>query len=132
MQVHLCEFLGDEVQQPGLVEPIDLRMEVEALEDVARGGRERLHIAVEIGADVVLVAGQGFHVHVGRVVKAGAGLAQQEGFGIDAGLLALGKFLQHGGLAGCQHAIEAAQHRERQDHAPVFGLLVVAAQQVGH
>ncbi len=35
------------------------------------------------------------------------------------------------GLGRCEDRVEAADHRERQDDAPVLGLLVVAAEQIG-
>ena len=41
-------------------------------------------------------------------------------------------FVEHGVLGRLEHAVEAADHRQRQDHLAVLGLLVVAAQQVGH
>jgi len=40
------------------------------------------------------------------------------------------QFRQHGGFRVFQHAIETAQNRERQDDLAVFGLLVVAAQEI--
>ena len=66
-----------------------------------------------------------------RVVEELAGLPQEEGLGVHAGLLALGQFGEHGGLGGLQHAIETAEDGERQDDLAVFGLLVVAAQEIG-
>jgi hypothetical protein len=38
---------------------------------------------------------------------------------------------RHDGLGGLQHAVQAAQHGEGQDHLAVLGRLVVALQQVG-
>ena len=40
VQVDVGELLGDQIEQPGLGQPVDLGVEVEALEDVAHGGRE--------------------------------------------------------------------------------------------
>ena len=40
VQVDVGELLGDQIQQPGLVQPVDLGVEVEVLEDVAHGRRE--------------------------------------------------------------------------------------------
>jgi hypothetical protein len=36
------------------------------------------------------------------------------------------------GFDGVEDAVEAAEHREGEDHPAVLGLLVVAAQQLGH
>ena len=80
---------------------------------------------------MVLVAHQLLHVERRRVVEELARLAQQERLGIQPGLLALRQLGQHGGLGGLQHAVEPPQHGERQDDLAVFGLLVVAAQQIG-
>ena len=56
------------------------------------------------------------------VVEELAGLAQEEGLGVQPGLLAADLFDEHGGLGGLQHAIEAAEHSERQNDLAVFGL----------
>lgn len=44
---------------------------------------------------------------------------------------ALVQLRQHGGLGRLQHAIEPAEHGERQDHFAVVGLLVVPPEQIG-
>lgn len=131
VQVDVGEFLGHQVEQVGLGQALDLGVEVEALEDVARRGRERLDVGVEVLADVILVAQQAGQIQLGRVVEALPGLAQQEML-VPRHVLLGGVFGQHGGLGTFQHAVQAAQNREGQDDAAVFGLLVVAAQQVGH
>ena len=132
VQVDVGELLGHQVQQPGLGEPVDLGVEVEALEDVAHGGRERLHVGAQVLADVVLVAHQLLHVERRRVVEELAGLAEQERLGVQAGLLRLRPAsAEHGGLVGSSTQSSRRKHGERQDDLAVFGLLVVAAQQVG-
>ena len=40
--------------------------------------------------------------------------------------------LQDGLLGRLEHAVQAADHRQRQDDLAVLGLLVVAAEKVGH
>ena len=131
VEVDVGELFRDEIEQAGLGQPVDLGVKLEALENVAHGGRERLHVGAQVFADVVLVAHELLQVERRGVVEKLAGLAQQERFGIHLGLLAFGQFGKHGGLGGFQHAIEPAQHGERQDDLAVFGLLVVAAQQIG-
>jgi len=34
-------------------------------------------------------------------------------------------------LGGLQHAVQTAEHSERQDDLPVFGLLVIPAKEIG-
>ena len=131
VEVDVGELLGDEVEQLGLGEPVDLGVELEALEDVAHRGREGLHVGAQVLADVVLVAHELLQVERRRVVEELAGLPQQEGLGVQPGLLARGQLGEHGGLGGFEHAVEAAQDGERQDDLAVLGLLVVAAQQIG-
>ena len=131
MEVDVGELLGDEVEQAGLGQLVDLGVKLEALENVAHGRRERLHVGAQVFADVVLVAHELLQVERRGVVEELAGLAQQEGLGIQAGRLAGFLLGQHGGLGGFQHAIQAAQDGEGQDDLAVFGLLVVAAQEVG-
>ena len=131
VEVDVGELLRDEVEQPGLGELVDLGVEVEALEDVAGGGRERLDVGPEVLADVVLVARDPLQAERRGVVEERPRLAQEEGVGVQPGLLPVVLLGQHGSLGGLQHAVEAAQHRERKDDFAIFGLLVVAAQQVG-
>jgi hypothetical protein len=46
VQVDVGELLGDQIQQPGLGEPVDLGVELERLEDVPDGRGERLDVGV--------------------------------------------------------------------------------------
>ncbi len=131
VQVDVGELLGDQVQQSGLGQPVDLGVELEALEDVAHRGRERLDVGAQVLADVVLVAHQLLQVERRGVVEVAAGLLQQERLRVHPGRLALGQLLQHRRLGGLQHAVEAAQDGEGEDDLAVLGLLVVAAQEVG-
>jgi hypothetical protein len=131
VQVDVRELLGDQVEQPGLGEPVDLRVELEALEDVAHRGRERLDVGAQVLADVVLVAHQLLQVERRRVVEELARTCEQERLGVEPGLGRARLLGQHGGLGRLEHAVEAAQHGERQDDLAVLGLLVVAAEEVG-
>ena len=131
VEVDVGELLRDEVEQLGLGEAVDLGVELEALEDVAHGGRERLDVGAEVFADVVLVAHELLQVERRGVVEELAGFPQEERLGVQPGLLALGQLGEHGGLGGLQHAIETAKDGERQNDLAVFGLLVVAAQEIG-
>src|SRR5690606_19953316 len=54
----------------------------------------------------------------------------QERAGVQAAAAVLLQRFQHLVLGGGEHALQAAQHREREDHLAVVGLLVVATQQV--
>jgi hypothetical protein len=85
VQVDVGELLGDEVEQAGLGQLVDLGVELEALEDVAHGGREPLHVGAEVLADVVLVAHELLQVERRGVVEELAGLAEQEGLGVHPG-----------------------------------------------
>ncbi len=113
MQIDLGELLGDQIKQSGLGEAVDLGVEFEALEDVAHGRREGLDIAVEVLADVVLVAHELLHVKGRGVVEALLGFAQQERLGFEVLLLFGGKFGEDCGLGGFEHAVESAQDSER-------------------
>ena len=123
--------LGDLVEQPGLAEPVHLLGEAEAFEDVAHGGGEAANVRGQVGERVVLVAHKRFQVEGRRVDETEPGDAQQGGLGVNAERL-LGRLLgQHSGLRGGKHAVQPAQHGEREDDAAVFGQLVVAAKQIG-
>ncbi len=132
-QVGGGHLLHDLEEQVGLVELADELAELEVLEDLAGVLREAVHVGEQVALDVG--AAQLGQVHRRGVVE---GLAR----GLEEELLA-GVLLQllHGlelldlfenlGLAALQHALQAAQDREGEDHAAVLGLLEVAAEQVG-
>lgn len=131
VQVDAGEPLRHLVQQPGLGQALDLGVELEAVEHVAYRWRERLHVAVEVFPDVILVPHELLHVQGGGVAEGLAGPAQEERLGVQAGLGLGRQFGQHGRLGWFQHAVQAAQDGERQDDPAVLGLLVIAAQEVG-
>ena len=76
VEVDVGELFRDEVEQAGFIEPIDLGVEVEALEDVAHRGRERLHVGAQVFADVVLVAHEFLQIERRGVVEKLAGFPQ--------------------------------------------------------
>jgi hypothetical protein len=131
MQVYVRKLLGHEVQQVRLGEPFNLRVEVKALEDIARGRRERLDVGVQVLPDMVLVAEEFDEVEQGGVVKRLSGLSGEKRVGIQPRLGLCLKLGQYRRLRRLQYAIETAQNRKRQDDAAVLGLLIVAAQEVG-
>ncbi len=80
---------------------------------------------------MVLVPHDGLQVEGRGVVKLVFRLADQERFGVDAGLGALRQLGHHGGFGGGEDAVEAAEDGEGEDDLAVFGLLEVAAEEVG-
>lgn len=62
VQVDSRKALGDQVQQPGLLELVDLGVELEAIENVLNGWGEGLDVGPQVFADVVLVPHQPLHV----------------------------------------------------------------------
>lgn len=132
VEVDADELLGEEVEQPALRQPVDLRVEFEALEDVAHFRREGLDVSAQVLGDVVLVADQGFQVERRGVVEVLPRDAQQEGRRVEASLLAHFLFEQDTELGRFENTVEAAQDGEGEDDLAVLGLLVVAAQHVGN
>src|SRR5258706_6282945 len=130
MQVDIGKLFRDEIEQAALVQSLDLRGELEALEHITHLWRESIRVLVEVLPNVVLVAHELLHVHGRGVVEARLRLPAQKRVRVDSRLLARSVFDQHRFLGGLEHTVQAPQHREGQDHLAVFGLLVVAAQQV--
>ena len=62
VQVDLGELLGDEVKKISLLKAFDLPVKLEALEDLSHRWGERLDVAAQVFADVVLIAHQPLHV----------------------------------------------------------------------
>ena len=132
VQVHGGEFPGHQVEQVVLVEAVEGGGEVEALEEVADVVGEAGDVGREVGADVGRVPQQGGEGE-GRGVEEGeAGGPHQEALqgGGGQGLLG-GVLLEDLGLGRLQDAVQPAQDGEGQDDPAVFGLLEIAAQQIG-
>lgn len=132
MKVDPGELLGDLVEEAVLREALDLGGEIEPLENVPHRGRERLIVGEQVLADMVLIAHELAHIEGGRVVETLPGLAQEERVGIEPRLRLVGELGEHGRLGGLQNAVEAPEDGEREDDLAVFGLFVVAAQEVRH
>jgi hypothetical protein len=82
-----ANFSVTRYSSPALAEPVDLRRELEALEDVAHRRRERLDVGAQVLADVVLVAHQLLQVERRRVVEVLPGLLEQERLGVEPAFL---------------------------------------------
>ena len=131
VHVDAREPLRDQIEQLVLVKPLDRPAELEVLKDGTHIRREALDVAVEVGADIVLVAHELAHVERRDVVEVETGLALDEGLEGDLGRLLGGELLEGGLFGWGEHAVQAAQDREREDHATVLALLEVTPQEVG-
>jgi hypothetical protein len=78
----------------------------------------------------LLIAYQLFHIERRRVVETLLGLPEQERLGIQFLLFSGDLFGQYRSLRWSKHAVQTPQHSEWQDHLAIFGLLVVATQQI--
>jgi len=115
----------------GFVETLDLLLESELVDDLACRRREPADVGAEVVGDVLGVGGDFGEVDRGQVVELVAGGGAQR---VVRVVDAPGKLLgagEDGGLAVLEDAVEASDHDQRQDGAPVLGLLVGPAQQVG-
>lgn len=132
MQVDVGEFRDDEVEKLGVVQPDDLLVEGEALHHLVHAGGEMRDVALEVASDVGGVVEQPAKVERRGVVDVEPTRRSAEDrveVGDSAGVLLVGG--EDGGLGGFEHAVEAAEDDERQDHPAVLGLLIVAAEEVG-
>ena len=69
VQVDLGELLDHQVEPVGLVELLDLGLEAEVLDDLARPAREAVDVAGQVGGDVVGVALELVEVEPAGVVE---------------------------------------------------------------
>ena len=131
VQVDLGELLDHQVEAVGLVKLLDLGLEAEVLDDLAGTLAEAGDVVLQVGGDVGGVVGELGKVEAAGVVKRLPGDVVEHR--LDVGKLTALEALmprEHRGLGRLEHAVEAAEHSERQDHAAVLGGLVGAAQQV--
>ena len=133
VEVDLGEPRDDLEEQIRLVELRDVLLELEALEDVLRVGGEAADERPQVGSEVVRIALQRLERELRRVVERHAGDAIENGLQVlHRPALQRLVLLQHLLPRVVQHAVEPPEDREREDHLPVVGLLVVAAEEVGH
>ena len=121
VQVDLGELRHHHVEQVRVVEPGDLHVEVELVDHVPSAGREPGDVAAQVPGDVARVVEQPAEVELRGVEERLPGGGSQDRLTV-AMLGVLGEHLRLGRL---QHAVEAAEHDQRQDHLAVLGLLVV-------
>ncbi len=97
------EFLGDEVEQAGLPQAVELGVKLEVDANIADGGREGLEVGAQVFADVVLIAHQLLQIEGRSVVEELAGFLEEEGLGVEAGFLTL-RFLGEDGVLRAHRA----------------------------
>lgn len=130
MEVDLGELADHLIQQIGFGEFLDLGVEAELLDDVARTFGETGDVGAQVRRDLVGVVKQFGEGELAGVVELLAGhLAEHWVDVVDAALHLL-VAVEHSIFGGFEHAVEAADHRERHDDLAVFGLLVVAPEEV--
>ena len=83
VEVDIGELFGDEIQEPGLGEPVDLRVEIKVLEDVAHCRRERLHVGAQVFSDIVLIPPELLQIEGRGVVEKLSRFPQEERLGIE-------------------------------------------------
>ena len=134
VEIHLriAEPLHHLEQQPRLVELGDGVVEVELLQHLAHVGAEPGDVVAQVLRDVGGVGQQLGEVVAGGVVEGESGGGLKQPLGVLDLVLVPGLNLHHLPLAGGQHAVEPAQHRERQNHVLVLPTLEGIANQVRH
>ena len=137
VQVDIGYRLDDGIQKVIVVELLDLIGELEALEDRADILGETFDVDVQIGRDVLLVVqeppeGVGadvverlLAVRIGRLCKELLPCRVRLPSGAEAFVLR-----KHPILGRFKHAVEAAQHDDRQHHQPVLRRTIGAAEQI--
>jgi hypothetical protein len=132
VQVDLGELRHHEVEQVRALHPRDLRVEAELVDHVARGRREAGDVRPEVAGDVGRVVQHAAEVERARVVDP-SDTGDRLEYRLDVVDDALQRRVprEHFRLRRLEHAVQPAQDDERQDHPPVLGLLVDAAELVG-
>ena len=131
VQVDVGEAGEDEVEQVGAVQAGDLHVEVELVDHLPGAGAEPGDVFPQAAGELAGVAEQAAEVERAGVVEALTGDALEHEVGAFDALLESLRALEHRWLGLLQHAVQTAQHGEREDHLAVLRLLVVASQEVG-
>ncbi len=132
MQVEIAELAEHHVQKVRLLETEHLCPEVELVENLPRARRKAVDVIQQLVCDVGRVVPNGAQGQLGDVVEVDPGHSVQNRIEILGAVFVPG-VLGEGPLLGrFEHAVEAAQDGEREDHPLVLGGPVVAPQEVRH
>ena len=111
---------------------VDLGVEVELVDDVPGRLGKPGDVVTQVAGHVVRIGKQRRERVLRRVVKRLAGGMRQHRGPVLQAFGELASNRQHIVLGGLQHAIQPAQHRQRQNHPAVLGLLVNTPQQISN
>ena len=126
VEVDLGHLRQDEVEELGPVEPPDLGVEVELLDDVAGLGVEGGDPGAQVAGDLGRVGEDRLQGQARGVVDLDAGDRLEDRADVlDASLQGI-EAVEDLLLGGLEDAVEPPEDDEREDDAPVLGLLVVA------
>ena len=132
MQIDVLEALHDLEQQTRLVEPADRVVEVEPLDNLAHIFTEAGDVVAQIGGDIGSVGDQLVEIVERGVVEGETGGdAELPVEVLQPPVLELRLPRQHLLLGSGQHAVEPAQHRQRQNDVLVLAAPESVANQVG-
>ena len=132
MEVDVAEARHHQVQAVGLVQPRDVFLEAEAVDDLTGAGREALDVVRQVRRDVVRVAFQLLEGEAAGVVERHArclGELRVQHPGTFVGVLLLG--LQDLVLRRSQDAVQPSQYRERQHNVFVLVRAIWPSDEVG-
>ena len=134
VEVHLgvAEALHDQEEQARLVELADGVVEVELLQHLAHVGAEPGDVVAQVLRDVGRVGEQPREVVTRGVVEGESGGAPKQRIEVLEFAPVFGLYLQYLWFCRGQHAVEPAEHGERQDHILVLAALEGVTDQVRH
>ena len=141
VQVYGSDLLDHIKQAVGFFKFFDLFFKLELLNDLASAGGESRHVVRQVGCQLVRVAQQALKSEFAGVEERQLELVEDhffDGLGVVLGLAVfvgllfeLLVVLDDGIFTGFQHAVQTAQHRERNHDPAVLRWAVGTAQQVG-
>ena len=132
VQVEAGEFLGDEIQQPRLVQPLDGGGKIEAGEDVLHVRGKGPDSGLQVMAQVIGVTQQPRQVLGEEIEKGLPGRTPDEFHKGQFGRGFCVVFGEGRRPRGGEHAVETPEDGKGQNHPSIFRLLEVAPEQVGH
>jgi hypothetical protein len=132
VEIDVAEFRDHLVEEASLVEPRNLGPEVELIDNIAGGHGEAADVGEEVGGHILRVIEQATEGQRRGVVELLAGDSTEDRVHVLDPPRQLCRLGEDSLLGRLEDAVEASDDRERQDDLAVLGLLVVAAEEVGH
>src|SRR3989338_154980 len=131
VKINLGKTLDDHIQKVRFIQPLNVIIKIEVFQNITGVFGKAIDVISNVGGNIVRVGNQLMKIKLALIVKRQLGLFLEDRFrGFRGKTFRLWKILQYDLFCRLKDAVKKPQNCKRQDYPAVFGLLVIASQQV--